>query len=62
MVEINQAEAKYLRENGVREITRTMSQKSKRHKYYVCEEKKAINLLNTYRMSHNVIFTYGNVL
>lgn len=65
MVEINKAEAKYLRENGKKDkvhITRTMITKSKRHKYFVCEEVETINLLNDYRKTHNVVFTYGNVL
>lgn len=64
MVEINQTEAKYLRENGNPErvhITRTMKQDSKREHYFLCEEKETLKLLDTYRKTYNVLLTYGNI-
>lgn len=64
MVEINRTEAKYLRENGNPKrvhITRTMKQDSKRKHYFLCEEKETIDLLNKYRKTYNVSFTYGDI-
>ena len=60
MVRITKDESRYLRENGVKEITRTMSQKSSRHIYYAAEDKFILDLLNEYRNSENVVFSYGN--
>lgn len=62
MIEINKAEARYLREHGVKEITRTMKQKSHRgRKQLVCEDRYIIDLLNAYRNTLKVVFTYGDV-
>ena len=63
MVQITKAEAEYLRSRGVSEgITRTMKQKSKRgRKQLCCEDKYIIELLNEYRNSQNIVFTYGEV-
>ena len=62
MIEISKEEAKYLREHGVKEgITRTMRQKSKRHRIMVAEERYIMKLLDDYKASQNVVFTYGNV-
>ena len=63
MVEITKAEANYLRSKGIREgITRTMKQKSKRgNKQLVCEDRFILDVLDEYRASQNVVFTYGEV-
>ena len=62
MLEITKAEAKYLRDKGIKEgIVRTMRQDSKRKKYLLCEDRYLIDLLNEYRNSQNVVFTYGEV-
>lgn len=62
MIEISKAEAKYLREHGVKEgITRTMKQKSKRKHVMVAEERYILALLDDYRKSQNVVFEYGEV-
>lgn len=62
MIEISKAEAKYLRERGVKEgITRTIKQNSKRKHYFMCEDKWIVDLLSSYRKSQNVVFEYGEV-
>lgn len=62
MIEISKAEAQYLRDHGIQEgITRTMRQKSKRKHVLVAEERYILELLNEYRKSQNVIYTYGAV-
>lgn len=62
MIEISKAEAQHLRDHGIREgITRTMRQKSKRKHVLVAEERYILELLNEYRKSQNVIYTYGTV-
>lgn len=62
MIEISKAEAKYLREHGVkRGITRTMKQKSKRKHVMVAEERDILALLDDCRKSQNVVFEYGEV-
>ncbi len=62
MIEISKAEAQYLRDHGISEgITRTMRQKSKRKHVLVAEERYILELLNEYRKSQNVIYTYGEV-
>lgn len=63
MVEITKAEAKYLREKGIREgIVRTMKQKSKRgNRQLVCEDRFILDLLEEYRASQNIVLTYGKV-
>lgn len=62
MIEINASEAKYLREHGaVGGLIRLMRQDSKRKHYYLCEDKKYVDLLNEYRANLKVILTYGTV-
>ena len=50
MVVITKDEAKYMREN-LKDvlIVRTAKQRSKRHKYYMTEETKAMKILDAYR-------------
>ena len=62
MIEINKEEATYIRNCGiVNGITRVMRQDSKRKKYYLCEDKYLVELLDQYRKSQNVVLTYGEV-
>lgn len=62
MIQITKEEAQYLRDHGIHEgITRTMRQKSKRKRVLVAEERYILELLNEYRKSQNVVFTYGEV-
>lgn len=62
MIEISKAEANYLRTKGVKEgITRTMTQKSSRHKYLAAEEAYILALLDEYAKSQKVVYTYGEV-
>lgn len=62
MIEISKEEAKFLRDNGIKEgITRTMRQKSKRHRIMVAEEKYILQLLDDFKKSQKVVYTYGNV-
>lgn len=62
MIQINKAQAKYLRDNGVKEgITRTMKQKSKRKRIWVAEEKYILELLDKFNKSQKVISTYGTI-
>lgn len=62
MIEITKEQAKYLHDHGiVRGITRTMSQKSKRHRYYAATEDKIMEWLDKFNKDQNIIMTYGNV-
>lgn len=62
MIEINKEEATYIRQHGISDgITRVMRQDSKRKKYYLCEDKYLVELLDQYRKSQNVVLTYGEV-
>ena len=63
MLEITKAEAKYLRNKGIKEgIVRTMKQKSKRgNRQLVCEDRFILDLLDEYRANQKVVFTYGEV-
>lgn len=62
MIQINKAQAKYLRDNGVKEgITRTMKQKSKRKRIWVAEEKYILELLDKFNKSQKVISIYGTI-
>lgn len=63
MLEITKAEAKYLRERGIREgVVRTMKQKSKRgNRQLVCEDRFILDLLDEFRANQNVVLTYGEV-
>lgn len=50
MIRIDKAEAAYLRERFPDvTITRTMKQRSKRHRYYVEESRKVLGALDKYR-------------
>ena len=49
VVAITKEEAMYLRENGVKEITRLCKQNSKKHHYLVCEKKWVLDLLCEFR-------------
>lgn len=50
MIRIDKAEAAYLRDRFPDvTITRTMKQKSKRHRYYVEESRKVLGALDKYR-------------
>ncbi len=50
MIRIGKDEAAYLRDRFPDiVITRTMKQKSKRHRYYVEESNKVLNALDKYR-------------
>lgn len=61
MVKITKEESMYLRQHGVKEITRTSKQCSHRHTFYACEDKYILDLLNEFRKSQNVVETYGDV-
>lgn len=62
MIEINKEEATYIRNCGIANgITRVMRQDSKRKKYYLCEDRHLVDLLEQYRKSQNVVLTYGDV-
>ena len=62
MIEISKAEATFLRTHGVKEgITRTMCQKSNRHKYLAAEEAYILTLLKEYAKSQKVVYSYGEV-
>lgn len=62
MIEISKEQAKYLHEHGiVRGVTRTMSQKSHRHRYYAATEEKIVKCLEKYNQEQTVVMTYGKV-
>ena len=59
MFKITKDEARYLREHGVTEgLAATMRTKSKRKKFYAAEERRILDLLETYRKNVSVNATY----
>lgn len=63
MIQIDKAQAAFLRAHGVREgITRPMKQKSKRGKrMWAAEECYILALLDEYAQSQKVVEVYGKV-
>ena len=67
MIEINKAEASYVREHGAtymkehgfNGVTRVMRQDSKRKHFYLCEDDFLVGLLNEYRKSLNIVESSG---
>ena len=66
MIKVTKAQAEYIRkklnDNRVElPVARTMSQKSKRHNYYACEDTSIIELINEFNSNLVVKETYGTI-
>lgn len=66
MIKVTKAQAEYIRKNlndnrVELPVARTMSQKSKRHNYYACEDTSIIELINEFNSNLVVRETYGAI-
>lgn len=66
MIKVTKAQAEYIRKklNDDRielPVARTMSQKSKRHNYYACEDASIVELINEFNSILAVRETYGTI-
>lgn len=66
MIKVTKEQAEYIRKNLDDNrielpVARTMSQKSKRHNYYACEDASIVELINEFNSNLVVTETYGTI-